>query len=144
MSWDDELPGARASRPHKAWDSLGYFSHVDQPGTAPLLPFRLADAVPADTVAACRIALKPSGRQAAKLLAAFSIDSQVVGKRHLWAVMRTLVEHPVHGGLERSAREGRGRALWRGQDAGGTPALPGDAGRQVTSQRSDVHPPPRH
>ena len=55
MSWDDDFLGARASRPHKAWHSFAYLPHFDQPGTAPLLPFRLADAVPADKVAACRI-----------------------------------------------------------------------------------------
>ncbi len=65
MSWDDDFLGARASRPHKAWHSFAYLPHIDQPGTAPLLPFRLVDAVPADKVAACRIALKLSGRQAA-------------------------------------------------------------------------------
>ena len=62
---DDHL-GARASRPHKAWHSLAYFRDFDRPRTAPLLPFRLADAVPAGRVAACRIALKLSGRQSAK------------------------------------------------------------------------------
>ena len=61
MSWDDDFLGARASRPHKTWHSFAYLLHFDQPGTAPLLPFRLADAVPADKVAACRIALKLSG-----------------------------------------------------------------------------------
>ena len=65
MSWDDDFLGARASRPHKAWHSYAYLRHFNKPGTAPLLPFRLADAVPADKVAACRIALKLSGRQAA-------------------------------------------------------------------------------
>ena len=61
MSWDDDFLGARASRPHKTWHSFAYLLHFDQPGTAPLPPFRLADAVPADKVAACRIALKLSG-----------------------------------------------------------------------------------
>ena len=28
-------PGARASRPHQAWHSLGHLPHLDQPGTAP-------------------------------------------------------------------------------------------------------------
>ena len=28
-------PGARASRPHQAWHSLGHLLHLDQPGTAP-------------------------------------------------------------------------------------------------------------
>ena len=67
MSWDDDFLGARASRPHKAWHSFAYLPHFDQPGTAPLLSLQLADAVSAwsDRVAACRIALKLSGRQAA-------------------------------------------------------------------------------
>ena len=65
MSRDDDFLGARASRPHKAWHSFAYLPHFDQPGTAPLLSFQLADAVSADRVAACRIALKLSGRQAA-------------------------------------------------------------------------------
>ena len=34
MSWDDGFLGARASRPHKAWHSLGHLPHLDQPGTA--------------------------------------------------------------------------------------------------------------
>ena len=63
MSWDDGFPGARASRPHKAWHSLGHLPHLDQPGMAPWLSFGLADAVPADRVAACSIALKLNGGQ---------------------------------------------------------------------------------
>ena len=63
---DDDLLGARASRPHKAWHSLVYFRDFDRPRTAPLLPFCLTDAVPAGRVTACRIALKLSGRQSAK------------------------------------------------------------------------------
>ena len=76
MSWDegfpgarasrphnDGFPGARASRPHKACHSLGHLPHLDQPGTAPWLCFGLADAVPADRVAACSTALKLSGGQ---------------------------------------------------------------------------------
>ena len=63
MSWDDGFPGARASRPHQAWHSLGHLPHLDQPGTAPWLSFGLADAVPAHRVAACSIALKLSGGQ---------------------------------------------------------------------------------
>ena len=50
MSWDDGFPGARASRPHKAWHSFGHLPHLDQPGTAPWLSFGPADAVPADRV----------------------------------------------------------------------------------------------
>ena len=63
MSWDDGFLGARASRPHQAWHSLGHLPHLDQPGPAPRLSFGLADAVPADRVAACSIALKLSGGQ---------------------------------------------------------------------------------
>ena len=63
MSWDDGFLGARASRPHKAWHSLGHLPHLDQPGTAPWVSFGLADAVPADRVAACSIARKLSGGQ---------------------------------------------------------------------------------
>ena len=63
VSWDDGSPGARASRPHKAWHSLGRLPHLDQAATAPWLSFGLADAVPADRVAACSIALKLSGGQ---------------------------------------------------------------------------------
>ena len=62
-SWDDGFLGARASRPHQAWHSLGHLPHLDQPGTAPWLSFGLADAVPAHRVAACSIALKLSGGQ---------------------------------------------------------------------------------
>ncbi len=65
MSWDDDFLGARASRPHKAWHSFACLADFDQPGMAPLLPFRLADGEPADRVAACRIALRLGGRQAA-------------------------------------------------------------------------------
>ena len=63
MSWDEGFLGARASRPHKAWHSLGHLPHKHQPATAPWLSFGLADAVPAHRVAACSIALKLSGGQ---------------------------------------------------------------------------------
>ena len=63
MSWDDGFLGARASRPHQAWHSLAHLPHLDQPGTAPWLSFGLADAVHADRVAACSIALKLSAVQ---------------------------------------------------------------------------------
>ena len=65
ISGNDDPLGARASRPHKAWHSFAYLRHFDQPGMAPLLSFRPADAVPDDRIAACRIAMKLSGRQAA-------------------------------------------------------------------------------
>ena len=63
MSWDDGFPGARASRPHQAWHSLGHLPHWVQPGTAPWLSFGLTDAVPADRVAACSTARKLSRGQ---------------------------------------------------------------------------------
>ena len=63
MSWDDGFPGARASRPHQAWHSLGHLPHLDQPGTAPWLSFGLADGVTAHRVAACSIAPKLSAVQ---------------------------------------------------------------------------------
>ena len=63
MSWDDGFLGARASRPHQAWHSLGHLPHLDQPGTAPWLSFGLADGVLAHRVAACSIALKLSAVQ---------------------------------------------------------------------------------
>ena len=63
-SWDDGFLGARASRPHQAWHQPSAISaHLDQPATAPWLSFGLADAVPADRVAACSIALKLGGGQ---------------------------------------------------------------------------------
>ena len=63
MSWDEGFLGARASRPHNAWHSLDHLPHLDQPATTPWLSFGLADAVPADRVAACSIELKLSGSQ---------------------------------------------------------------------------------
>ena len=69
MSWDESFLGARASRPHQAWHSLGHLPHLDQPGTAPWHSFGLADGVPADRVAACSIALKLGGGQRDKMRA---------------------------------------------------------------------------
>ena len=66
MSRNGDPLGARASRPHKAWHSFACLRHFDQPGTASMLLFRPADAVPADRIAACSIALKLSVGQAAK------------------------------------------------------------------------------
>ncbi len=63
MSWDDGFLGARASRPHQPWHSLGHLPHLDQTATAPWLSFGLAAAVHADRVAACSIALRLSGGQ---------------------------------------------------------------------------------
>ena len=63
MSRDDSPPGARASRPHKAWHSLNHLPHLDHPGTAPWLSFGLAYTVPPDRMAVCSIAGKLSGGQ---------------------------------------------------------------------------------
>ncbi len=37
MSWDDGFLGARASRPHNAWHSLGHLLYLVQPATAPVI-----------------------------------------------------------------------------------------------------------
>ena len=63
LSWEEAHPGARASRPHKSSRSFSHLLHRNQPAAAPCLCFGLADAVPADRVAACSIALKLSGGQ---------------------------------------------------------------------------------
>ena len=47
----------------KAWHSRGYLPHLDQPGAVQFITFRLADAVPADVVAAWRTELKLSGEE---------------------------------------------------------------------------------
>ena len=80
MLWDDGFLGARASRPHKAWHSLGHLPHLDRPATAPWLSFGLADAVSADRVAAFRIALRLSGGQRDRMRAGRP-RSQVIPSR---------------------------------------------------------------
>ena len=112
MSWDDGLLGARASRPHQAWHSLGHLPHLDQPGTAPWLSFGLAAAVPADRVAACSIALKLSGGQR---------DRMRAGRP------RSQGNHsPLEGESQKPSRQAKADAV------GG--------GRRATSQKADVHP----
>ena len=112
MSWDDGLLGARASRPHQAWHSLGHLPHLDQPGTAPWLSFGLADGVPADRVAACSIALKLSGGQR---------DRMRAGRP------RSQGNHsPLEGESQKPSRQAKADAV------GG--------GRRATSQKADVHP----
>ena len=112
MSWDDGFPGARASRPHQAWHSLGHLPHLDQPGTAPWLSFGLADAVPADRVAACGIALKLSAGQR---------DRMRAGRP------RSRGNHsPLEGESQKPSRQAKADAVggvWR-----------------VTSQKADAHP----
>ena len=112
MSWDDGFPGARASRPHQAWHSLGHLPHLDRPGTAPWLSFGLADGVPADRVAACSIALKLSGGQR---------DRMRAGRP------RSQGNHsPLEGESQKPSRQAKADAV------GG--------GRRATSQKADVHP----
>ena len=91
--------------------------------------FRPADAVPDDRIAACRIAMKLSGRQASK--AAGCLQRRKPGWRG--KVSPASQAHP--GGEPCSRTPGAvgqglvGEGGWQGQDAGGTPALPGDAVR---------------
>ena len=61
MSWEEAHPGARASRPHKSWYSLTHLLDPNRTATAPWLCFGRAQAVPAGSVAGCRIAGKLSG-----------------------------------------------------------------------------------
>ena len=56
-------PGARASRPHRTWHSLGYLLHPGRPATASGLRFGRAYAAPVGRVAGCGIAGKQSGTQ---------------------------------------------------------------------------------
>ena len=60
LSWEEAHPGARASRPHKSSRSFGHLLHRNQPAAAPCLCFGRAHAVPAGSVAGCRIAGKLS------------------------------------------------------------------------------------
>ena len=111
MSWDDGLLGARASRPHQAWHSLGHLPHLDQPGTAPWLSFGLADAVPAHRVAACSIALKLSGGQR---------DRMRAGRP------RSQGNHsPLEGESQKPSRQAKADAV---------------GGWRATSQKADVRP----
>ena len=63
MVENEARPGARASRPHKSWHSLGYLLHPARPATMPGLCFGRAHAVPAGRVTGCPIAGKLSGTQ---------------------------------------------------------------------------------
>ena len=117
MSWDEGFPGARASRPHQAWHSLGHLPHLDQPGTRPSPPlgswlsFGLTDGVPADRVAACSIALKLSGGQR---------DRMRAGRP------RSQGNHsPLEGESQKPSRQAKADAV---------------GGWRATSQKADVHP----
>ena len=69
ISWDDGHPGARASRPHKAWHSFGHLPRLHPLATAPCLSFGLPNADTADRVASCSIAPKRSGGQRGRMRA---------------------------------------------------------------------------
>ena len=108
---DDGFPGARASRPHQAWHGLDHLPHLDQPGTAPWLSFGLADAVPADRVAACSIAPKLSGGQR---------DRMRAGRP------RSQGNHsPLEGESQKPSRQAKADAV---------------GGWRAISQKADVHP----
>ena len=62
-SRDEAHPGARASRPHTSWHSLGHLLHPARPATAPGLCLGRTHAVPGVRVAGCPIAGKLSGTQ---------------------------------------------------------------------------------
>ena len=72
-------PGARASRPHKAWHDRGYLPHFDEAGTVQFLTFRLVDAVPAAMVTAWKTELKLSGGETADdpAVRAFAAESSL-------------------------------------------------------------------
>ena len=109
---DDGFPGARASRPHKAWRSLGHLLHLDRPATAPWFSFGPADAVSADRVAACSVALKLSGGQR---------DRMRAGRP------RSQGNHsPLEGESQKPSRQAKADAVggvWR-----------------ATSQKAELHP----
>ena len=102
MSWDEGFLGARASRPHQAWHSLGHLPHLDQPGTAPWLSFGLADGVLAHRVAACSIALKLSAVQRNRMRAgrprSQGITPPLRGSRRSRAARRRLMRWGVGAG----------------------------------------------
>ena len=111
-SWDDGFLGARASRPHKACHSLYHLPHLDRPGTTPWFSFGLADAVPADRVAACSIAQRLSGVQR---------DRMRAGRP------RSQGNHsPLEGESQKPSRQAKADAV-----GGVWPA---------TSQKADLHP----
>ena len=126
MSWDDGFLGARASRPHQAWHSLGHLPHLDQPGTAPWLSFGLAAAVPAHRVAACSIALKLSGGQRDRMRAGRP-RSRVIRNRMRAGRPRSQGNHsPLEGESQKPSRQAKADAVggvWR-----------------ATSQKADGHP----
>ena len=115
VAWDDGFLGARASRPHKAWHSLGHLPHLDQPATAPWLSFGLADAVPADRVAARSIALKLSGGQRDRMRAGRPRSQAMRAVGGVWrATSQKSDPHPLGNSrlpASRGPAPGRGRSF---------------------------------
>ena len=124
-------PGARASRPHKAWHDHGYLPHFDEAGQDALLHFdggryRLLAWVimpnhlhavvetlpgfPLDGVIhswksfTAKRANRLLGRTGAFWMGDY-FDRYVRDEAHLWDVMRYMEENPVKAGLVRLARE---------------------------------------
>ncbi len=139
ISWDEGPLGARASRPHKSWHSLGHLHDLDQPGTAPWLSFGLAAAVPAHRVAACSIARKLSAGQAANAAGCLQLRWPSLRGRPGTGVGACLSRNKVRAGRPRSQgitpllRESRRRAKadavgwWR------------QAGESIFSQLTSMH-----
>ena len=126
MLWDEGFLGARASRPHQDWHSLGHLPHLDQTGTAPWLSFGLAAAVPAHRVAACSIALKLNGGQRNSMRAGRP-RSQVIRNRMRAGRPRSQGNHsPLEGESQKPSRQAKADAV------GGV--------RRATSQKAHVHP----
>ena len=105
---DEGFLGARASRPHNAWHSLGQLLHLDRPATAPWPSFGLAVAVTANVTAARKVALmlsdpyKDAGGTPA-LPGAITLsweESQKPSRRR--RLMRWGVEHVAIGAALRS------------------------------------------
>ena len=96
MSWDEGLLGARASRPHQGWHSLGHLPHLDQPGTAPWVSFGLAAAVPAHRVAACSIAVKLNGGQRDRMRAGRPRSQAMPSRRYRGGRLATSQKADLH------------------------------------------------
>ena len=114
MPWDEGFLGARASSPHKAWHSLAYVPHLEQPGTAPWLCLDLAAAVPDDRAVGCSMAGKLSGGQGERMRAGTP------------RAPRGCPITPALGGSQKQSREAKTdavRGVWR-----------------ATCQKADVHP----
>ena len=116
----DAHPGARASRPHKSWQSLGNLLHPGRPvSTAPGLCFGPAHAVPAVRVAGCPIAGKLIGRNGS----ACGRDARAPG----WTSLPSLLLLPGGALACRVPHRREPERHATGVHAGGTPALPGGA-----------------